>query len=205
MSKSHQSFNKKEKEKKRKKKREAKLERQRQRKVEKAEAGPRTFEDMISYVDEDGNFSATPPDPTKKKVIKAEDIELGVPKREEFDPNRQGKVKFFNGEKGYGFITDLGSGEGIFVHINNIEGNIEEGDKVTFEIAMGPKGQYASNVKIDNTPDKPKPAPKPREPRPDNQGERNGDRPDDRRPERPDNNQRAENSAEKPSEEKVED
>jgi len=179
MSKSHQSFNKKEKEKKRKKKREAKLERQRQRKLEKAEAGPKSFEDMISYVDEDGNFSSTPPDPTKKKVIKAEDIELGVPKREEFDPNRKGKVKFFNGEKGYGFITDLGSGEGIFVHVNNIEGNIEEGDKVTFEIAMGPKGQYASNVRIDNTPDAPKAAPQKKEPK----AEKPTDRPAEKAPE----------------------
>ena len=159
MSKSHQSFNKKEKEKKRQKKRLAKLERKKERKLEKAEAGKKSFEDMISYVDENGQFSSTPPDPTKKKVINAEDIELGVPKREDYDPNRKGKVKFFNGEKGYGFITDLESGEGIFVHINNIEGQIEEGDKVTFEIAMGPKGQFASNVKIDNTPDKPKPAP----------------------------------------------
>jgi len=176
MSKSHQSFNKKEKEKKRQKKRLAKLERQRMRKIEKAESGPKSFEDMISYVDENGNFSSTPPDPTKKKVINAEDIELGVPKREEFDPNRSGKVKFFNGEKGYGFITDLGSGEGIFVHVNNIEGHIEEGDKVTFEIAMGPKGQYASNVKIDNTPDKPKPAP-----------QKKDDRPQQDRPDRPNN------------------
>ena len=149
MARSHQTFNKLEKQKKKRKKREAKLERQRQRKIDKAESGPKTFEDMISYVDEDGNFSSTPPDPKKKKEIKAEEIQLGAAKREDFDPNRKGKVKFFSADKGYGFINDLESGDGIFVHINNVEGIIEENDFVTFEIEMGPKGQYAANVKLD--------------------------------------------------------
>ena len=148
MARSHQTFNKLEKEKKKRKKREAKLERKRQRKIDKAESGPKTFEEMISYVDEDGNFSSTPPDPTKKKQIKAEDIDISVPKRVDFDPIRKGQVKFFSADKGYGFITDLETGEGIFVHANNVEGTIEEKDFVIYEIEIGPKGQYASNVKL---------------------------------------------------------
>ena len=70
MAKSQQTFNKKEKEKKRLKKRQEKLERRAQRKLEKAERGKVAFEDMLSYVDENGNLTNTPPDPSKKKEIK---------------------------------------------------------------------------------------------------------------------------------------
>ena len=124
MAKSQQTYNKKEKEKKRLKKKQEKAERREQRKLEREEKGPVAFEDLIRYVDEDGNLTAEKPDPNiKKKVIKASDIMLGVPRREkvEFDPVREGKVKFFNHEKGYGFILDLDSEESIFVHINNIQ------------------------------------------------------------------------------------
>ena len=75
MAKSQQSFNKKEKEKKRRKKKKDKLERREQRKLEREEVGPKSFEDLIRYVDEDGNLTTTPPDPTKKKEeIKLENI-----------------------------------------------------------------------------------------------------------------------------------
>jgi len=151
MAKSQETFNKKEKEKKRRKKRQDKLERQRQRKVEKAERGAVPFEDMISYVDENGNLTSTPPDPAKKLKIKAEDIVLGIPPKEDLPEEekiRNGRVKFFNEEKGYGFITDLGNNDSHFVHINNIEEAIRENDKVTFEVEMGPKGSNAVNVKL---------------------------------------------------------
>ena len=151
MARSQETFNKKEKEKKRLKKRKDKLERKMQRKLEKAERGPRSFEDMLSYVDENGNLTSTPPDPSKKKKIKAEDIVLGVPPSEkiELDPIRKGKVKFFNVEKGYGFIIDSETEESIFVHMNNVDGHIGENDKVIFEIEMGPKGPNAVRVHIE--------------------------------------------------------
>lgn len=149
MAKSQQSFNKKEKEKKRRKKRQEKLERKKQRKLEKAENGPKSFEEMLSYVDEDGNLTSTPPDPSKKKKIKAEDIVLGVPPKEEEDGGeRNGVVKFFNNDKGYGFIIDSKTKESLFVHINNVNGAIGDNDKVTYEIEMGPKGPNAVNVQI---------------------------------------------------------
>ncbi len=150
MAKSQQSFNKKEKEKKRRKKRKDKLERKEARKIEKAESGKKTFEEMLSYVDEDGNVTSTPPDPNKKKVeIKAEDIVLGIPPAsdEPVEKERKGKVKFFNHEKGYGFINDS-NGDSIFVHINNTNEQLEENDKVSFEIEMGPKGPNAVNVQV---------------------------------------------------------
>ena len=151
MAKSKQTFNKKEREKKRLKKRKEKLEQRQQRKLEKENAPKKTFEEMLSYVDEDGNVTSTPPDPNKKKkVIKLEDIIIGATPIVE-DPNqgiRKGKVKFFNDEKGYGFIIDDETKESIFVHINSLEAEVSENTKVIFEVEMGPKGPNAVNVKL---------------------------------------------------------
>ncbi|MCB0567894.1 MAG: cold shock domain-containing protein [Phaeodactylibacter sp.] len=61
---------------------------------------------------------------------------------------RKGQVKFFNDEKGYGFIIDDETKESIFVHVNNVEEEIREKDRVSFEVEMGPKGPSAVNVKI---------------------------------------------------------
>ncbi len=151
MAKSQDSYNKKEKEKKRLKKKKAKLERREQRKLEKQESGPKSFEDMLSYVDEFGNLTSTPPDPNKKKTqIKAEDIQLGASPRDNSPEEtiRKGIVKFFNDDKGFGFIIDSETKESVFVHINNLSEPIKENDKVSFEIEMGPKGMNAVNVNI---------------------------------------------------------
>jgi len=116
MAKSQQSFNKKEKEKKRRKKKQEKKERREQRKLEKAENGAKSFEDMLMYVDEDGNLTPTPPDPTKKKKeIKLENIVLGAAPIDNtpVETVREGQVKFFNDEKGYGFINDKATRESI--------------------------------------------------------------------------------------------
>lgn len=60
-----------------------------------------------------------------------------------------GVVKWFNSEKGYGFLSRDG-GDDVFVHYSAIQGSgyrsLEEGDKVEFEVTQGPKGQQASNV-----------------------------------------------------------
>lgn len=161
MAKSQQTFNKSEKEKKRRKKKQEKAERREQRKLEKAETGKVSFEDLIRYVDEDGNLTTEKPDPSKRKKIKASDIQLGVPSRdgEAFDPVRRGRVNFFNNDKGFGFISDMDTRESVFVHINNVNEPIDEGDKVTFEVEMGPKGASAINVSIYKEPVK-KPKPK---------------------------------------------
>jgi CspA family cold shock protein len=64
-----------------------------------------------------------------------------------------GTVKWFNGTKGYGFISREG-GEDVFVHFSAIQGagyrNLEEGQKVEFVIEKGPKGLQASAVTVVN-------------------------------------------------------
>ena len=61
----------------------------------------------------------------------------------------QGTVKWFNGSKGYGFISREG-GPDVFVHFSAIQGdgfrNLEEGQRVEFTVEKGPKGLQASNV-----------------------------------------------------------
>ena len=61
-----------------------------------------------------------------------------------------GTVKFFNAEKGYGFISRE-QGDDVFVHYSNIEGrgyrSLEEGQKVEFDVAPGRKGEEAQNVR----------------------------------------------------------
>lgn len=63
----------------------------------------------------------------------------------------QGTVKWFNGEKGYGFIAAEG-GPDVFVHFSAITGggyrSLEEGQKVEFDITQGPKGPQAENVRV---------------------------------------------------------
>ena len=63
----------------------------------------------------------------------------------------QGTVKWFNAEKGYGFITVDGGGQDVFVHYSAIEGagyrSLEEGQRVEFEVTSGPKGDQAQNVR----------------------------------------------------------
>ena len=150
MAKSQETFNKKEKEKKRLKRRQDKEQKREERKNEPEKAT--SFEDMLAYVDEFGNITDTPPDPTKKKqVFKVEDIEIGVSKQEAPDPAdliRKGIVTFFNESKGYGFIRDQVTQESIFVHVNGLEDEVGENDKVTFETEKGLKGPNAIRVKL---------------------------------------------------------
>jgi CspA family cold shock protein len=61
-----------------------------------------------------------------------------------------GTVKFFNNEKGYGFISRE-DGDDVFVHFSNIQGDgyksLEEGQRVEFDVAPGRKGEEAQNVR----------------------------------------------------------
>ena len=59
-----------------------------------------------------------------------------------------GTVKFFNDSKGFGFITPDEGDKDVFVHVNGLIDEINEGDKVTFDVQEGPKGLNATNVKV---------------------------------------------------------
>jgi CspA family cold shock protein len=60
---------------------------------------------------------------------------------------KNGTVKFFNKEKGFGFIKEDG-GQEIFVHVSGLKDTIKENDHVTFEVQEGKKGLNAVNVKL---------------------------------------------------------
>lgn len=149
MGRSQESFNKKEREKKKDKKKKDKMKRREEVREESSKG--KSLDDMLAYVDEDGNITSTPPDPSKKKKIKAENIEVSVPKKEAPDSSdliRNGTVTFFNESKGYGFIKDHETQESFFVHVNGLNEEVSENDKVVFETEMGQKGLNAVRVKL---------------------------------------------------------
>jgi len=61
---------------------------------------------------------------------------------------KEGTVKFFNGEKGFGFIKEDGSSEDVFVHSTGLIDEIRENDRVKFETEQGKKGINAVNVEL---------------------------------------------------------
>ena len=62
-----------------------------------------------------------------------------------------GTVKWFNEQKGYGFITPDDEGDDLFIHFSNIQGdgfrNLDDGQKVEFDAGQGQKGPEAQNVR----------------------------------------------------------
>jgi cold shock CspA family protein len=147
MSKSQETFSKKEREKKKAKKQQDKADKMKERKHNKEK---KSLDDMIAYLDENGNLTSTPPDPRKRKEFNQEDIVIGVPKQVDMpeDALRTGTVAFFNDSKGFGFINDALTRERIFVHVNNLQQAIKENDKVTFEVEKSHKGPVAVNVTV---------------------------------------------------------
>jgi cold shock CspA family protein len=148
MGRSTETFSKKEREKKKSIKQREKKEKAEDRKAN-SDKG-KTLDDMMAYIDENGNITSTPPDPTKRKKVISADIQISVPKQEDIvmDIIRNGTVSFFNESKGYGFIKDHQTQESIFVHVHGLLDPVKENDKVTFETEQGQKGLNAIKVKI---------------------------------------------------------
>jgi cold shock CspA family protein len=146
MARPQETFNKKEKEKLRLKKKQEKLLKKEARKANPKASG----EDLYVYVDENGHLTSTPPDPSKKIIVEAEDIEIGIPKREEMDEvptDRKGTIDYFDTSKGFGFIKEIDSNEKYFFHVNGLIDEVKEGNLVTYEIEKGMKGMNAVRVK----------------------------------------------------------
>ncbi|XOV91281.1 MAG: cold-shock protein [Bacteroidota bacterium] len=146
MGRSRSTFSKRENEKKKQKKKEDK---QQKREEKKANNDSKSMDDMIAYVDEFGNISDTPPDPDKKKKeVKAANIEISIPKKEEDDQDstKEGVVSFYDHSKNFGFIQGP-ENDRYFVHESNVLEPIQEGDKVSFVPRKGLKGMDATEVK----------------------------------------------------------
>lgn len=128
---------KKEKEKKKAKAKQEKAEKMLDRKLN-AKKG-KSLEEMMAYVDENGNLSSTPPGAPKQKTPGAGPDTKAT--------TRKGTLTSFNDAKGYGFITDLNTRESIFVHSSNFKQLIQKNDTVSFEIERNAKGVSAVNVR----------------------------------------------------------
>ena len=145
MARSKETFNKRSKEQKRLKRRQDKLEKMEERKTGDKKA--KSLDDMMAYVDENGNISDTPPDPKNKRVYNQEDIQIGIPPGNIRDNTRTGIINFFNEEKGFGFIIEDGTREKIFVHTSNLLEPVRINDKVKYETQFSDRGLVAIHVK----------------------------------------------------------
>ncbi|MFT4205207.1 MAG: cold shock domain-containing protein [Chitinophagaceae bacterium] len=141
-----ETFNKKEKEKKRREKKIAKQERKEVRKTNATKGG--SLEDMLAYVDEFGNLTSTPTEYKNKRETSLDEIQISVPTLEEREriSTKKGKVKYFNRDKGFGFISDPTSGKDIFFHVNSLVHDVDTDDRVTYELIKGKKGNEATNI-----------------------------------------------------------
>lgn len=142
-------FSKRDREKKKQQARKEKEEKKRERK-ENARDG-NSLADMIAYVDENGNLTSTPQDPSKRREISLDEIQIHVPKAEDraaAEQFQEGVITFYNDEKGYGFISDSKTKQSIFVHHKQLSGPVKLNDKVQFMVAMGLKGPEAIEVSV---------------------------------------------------------
>lgn len=137
---------KKEKQKKKAKEKQEKAHKMKERKMNNNKG--KSLEEMMAYVDENGDLSTSPPDPRKIKVTNADDISLSVSRpAEPAELVKKGIITYFNDAKGYGFISDIKSKENLFVHSSQLDQAVKEGNLVTFERERSPKGFVAVRVK----------------------------------------------------------
>jgi cold shock protein len=90
---------------------------------------------------------------TSAQVDVFSSLRAHCPRYEKKETNMtQGTVKWFNAEKGFGFIAQDGGGEDVFVHYSAIQSggykSLDENQKVEFDVTAGPKGPQAENVRV---------------------------------------------------------
>lgn len=136
--------------------RKKKIERRREKELRREErrnvvTKRKTLEEMMAYVDENGNLTDTPPDPKNIRKVAVEDIVIGVPKAPAVDPDAalSGVISYFDPSKGYGFIINDQTKERLFVHVNDLSQpgtELRMGDKVSYTPMRSPRGMQAVSV-----------------------------------------------------------
>lgn len=136
------TFNKKALQQKRAKKKLDKLDKREERKLNNDKG--KSLEEMIVYLDENGNITNVHPDKQKKKKVITTNNNSS-----NFEENvtYEGIISLYFDEKGYGFITEAQTSETIFLHVNKMKETLKEKDKVVYEIEQTQKGYAAINVR----------------------------------------------------------
>lgn len=111
----------------------------------------KSLEEMMAYVDENGNLSDTPPDPKNAYKATLDDIIIDTPKAFPDDPEALliGVVSYFDPSKGYGFITNERTQDRLFVHVSDLiqpNATLSMGDKVSYTATRSPRGMQAVGV-----------------------------------------------------------
>jgi len=148
MGKSQTTSSKKDREKRKAQQRRDKAEKMEDRKAN-AKKG-KNLDEMMAYLDENGNLSSTPPDPRKKRLSNWAAYQANISQQSSSDEPpvpRTRVVSFFNDAKGFGFIKDEQTQASVFLHVNQLSERVTENDKVSYDIEKGPKGLSAVNVK----------------------------------------------------------
>lgn len=137
------SFSKKENNKKKVKKNQDKQLRREERKTNNNKG--KSLDEMLVYVDVNGNFTSVPPH------LQDRENDLAQAKKQKesqtaTDASFQGMVTYVS-EKGFGFITEQGSGESLFFHMGKLDITLNKHDKVTYTKQLTAKGYHADNIK----------------------------------------------------------
>lgn len=142
-------FSKRDREKRKQQARKEKDEKKRERKESSRDGN--SLADMMAYIDENGNLTSIPQDPTKKREFNLDEIQISSPRAEDAnaeDQFEEGIITHFNEEKGYGFISESKTKQSIFIHHKQLLAPVKINDKVRFLIQKGLKGLEATEVSI---------------------------------------------------------
>ena len=105
----------------------------------------KTLDDMIMYIDENGNLSKTPIDMSQRREIDPDTIQLGATSMPDPDEEFTGTVTFIS-DKGYGFIVEDGSQSDIYLNTQQMQTPLAAKDRVKYNKERTPKGYSALNV-----------------------------------------------------------